>query len=227
VTLRHLLTSSSGVYLPLRSGGTYDIFRDRPSEWPIRGSAAPGSRFHYSNWDFNILGEIYQRVCGVAVFTALDGLLAQPLGFRDWRPLAHTRLRYGYDPLGATPRYPNYAIQLSAGDLARFGQLYLDGGMCCDTMIVPPDWVSESTHSHIRTGLPRPFDSYGYLWWTTDGDDPGGLPAGSFSAIGLGGQILSVIPSHQLVIVALRQNIDNRSPQMALPSQLIKAVIRQ
>lgn len=228
VTLRHLLTSSSGVYLPLRDGGTtYDIFHNTPSEWPVRGSAAPGAKFHYSNWDFNILGEIYQRVSGLAVFTALDGFLAQPLGFRDWRPLEHARLRYGYDALGATPRYPNYAIQLSARDLARFGQLYLNGGMWAGTAIAPPDWVRESTRSHIRTGLQRPFASYGYLWWTTDGDDSAGLPSGSFSAIGIGGQIVSVIPSHQMVIVALRQNLDSRSTQMALPSDIIKAVIHQ
>ena len=227
-TLRQLLTSSSGVYLPLQTaGGTYDIFRDAPAQWPARGSAAPGSRFHYSNWDFNVLGEIYQRVSGVAVFTALDGLLAGPLSFSDWRPLEHARLRYGYDPLGATPRYPNHALQLSARDLARFGQLYLDGGICCGTEVVPPQWVNESTQSQVRTGLPSPFDSYGYLWWTTDADDPAGLPAGSFSAIGLGGQILSVIPLHQMVIVALRPTFDNRSTQMTLPPELIKAVIRQ
>ena len=101
VTLRHLLTASSGVYLPLQDGaGSYDIFRDAPSEWPMRGSAAPGARFHYSNWDFNILGEVYQRVSGLPIFTALDGILAQPLGFRDWRPLEHARLHYSHDTLG-------------------------------------------------------------------------------------------------------------------------------
>jgi hypothetical protein len=60
-TLQHLLTSCSGVYLPLHSEA-YDIFRNRPSDWPQRGSTAPGTKFHYSNWDFNVLGEIYQRV---------------------------------------------------------------------------------------------------------------------------------------------------------------------
>ncbi len=120
-TLHHLLTSCSGVYLALHSGSTYDIFRNRPSDWPQRGSAAPGVEFHYSDWDFNVLGEIYQRVSGVALFAATDGILARPLGFRDWNPLEHARLRHGCDALGATPRYPNYAMQLSARDLARFG----------------------------------------------------------------------------------------------------------
>jgi CubicO group peptidase (beta-lactamase class C family) len=227
-TLRHLLTSSSGICLPLCDGAAaYDIFRNRPSEWPKRGSAAPGSQFHYSNWDFNVLGEIYQRVSGLALFTAIDGLLARPLGFRDWNPLDHARLRYGCDALGATPRYPNYAMQLSARDLARFGQLYLNGGTWSGDVIVPLDWVRESTQTRVGTGLPSPFQSYGYLWWTTDSDDPTGLPAESFSAIGFGGQIVSVIPSRQTVIVAQRQNHDSRSVQMALPADLIDAVIER
>jgi CubicO group peptidase (beta-lactamase class C family) len=227
-TIHNLLTSSSGVYLPLQNGGsTYDILRNSPSEWPKRGSAAPGARFRYSNWDFNILGEIYQRVSGVALFTAIDKLIAQPLDFRDWNPLEHTRLRYAYDALGATPRYPNYSMQLSARDLARFGQLYLNGGRWGGNVIVPQQWIRESTRSHIWTGLPNPFQSYGYLWWTADGDDPGGLPHGSFSAVGLGGQILSVIPTHQTVIVAQRQNLDSRSTQMALPPDIVHAAIQR
>lgn len=221
-TLQHVLTSSSGVYLPLHSGSSYDIFRNRPSDWPQRGSAVPGAKFHYSNWDFNVLGEIYQRVSGVALFTAIDGLLVRPLGFRDWNPLEHTRLHYGYDPLGATPRYPNHVIQLSARDLARFGQLYLNEGTWDGCEIVPPDWVRVSTQTRVETGLPRPFRSYGYLWWTSDGSDADALPSGSYSAVGVGGQTISVIPSHQMVVVAQREDLGT---QMALPADIIKALL--
>jgi CubicO group peptidase (beta-lactamase class C family) len=225
-TLEHLLTSSSGVYLPLPNGSAYDVFRNVPADWPQRGSAVPGAKFHYSNWDFNVLGEIYQRVSGIALFTAIDSILARTLGFRDWNPLEHTRLRYGYDPIGATPRYPNYAMQASARDLARFGQLYLNGGIWEGTEVVPPDWVRLSTEPRIETGLPSPFRSYGYLWWTNDGADAAALPAWSYSAVGLGGQTVSVIPSHQVVIVALRQNQDDGSMQMALPIDITDAVLK-
>jgi CubicO group peptidase (beta-lactamase class C family) len=221
-TLHQLLTSSSGVYLPLQYDSSYDIFRNRPSDWPHRGSAAPGAKFHYNNWDFNVLGEIYQRVSGVALFTAIDGLLARPLGFRDWDPLQHTRLHYGYDPLGATTRYPNQGIRLSARDLARFGQLYLDEGTWEGCEIVPADWVRVSTQTQVETGLDSPFRSYGYLWWTSDGGDTNALPPGSYSAVGLGGQTISVVPSHQMVIVAQRDDLDT---QMGLPGDVINAVL--
>jgi CubicO group peptidase (beta-lactamase class C family) len=221
-TLQHLLTSSSGVYLPLHSGSSYDIFRNRPSDWPQRGSAVPGAKFHYNNWDFNVLGEIYQRVSGVALFTAIDGILARPLGFRDWNPLEHTRLHYGYDPLGATPRYPNHAIQLSTRDLAGFGQLYLNEGTWDGCEIVPADWVRVSTQTRVETGLISPFRSYGYLWWASDGGDANALPSGSYSAAGLGGQTISVIPSHQMVVVAQREDLGT---QMAVPADIINAVL--
>jgi CubicO group peptidase (beta-lactamase class C family) len=224
-TLQNLLTSCSGVYLPLRSE-FYDIFRNSPSDRPQRGSAAPGTKFHYSNWDFNALGEIYQRVSGAALFTAVDGILARPLGFRDWNPLEHTRLRYGYDALGATPRCPNHAMQLSARDLARFGELYLDEGRWDGSDIVPSDWVRVSTQTRVETGLPGPFREYGYLWWTTNGGGTTALPPGSYSAVGLGGQSVSVIPSHQMVIVAQREERAGGFIQMALPTDIIDSVLQ-
>jgi CubicO group peptidase (beta-lactamase class C family) len=152
-TLEHLLTSSSGVYLPLRYETSFDVFTNTAAGWPAREGSVRGARFHYSNWDFNVLGEIYQRVNGIALFVAVDRLLAQPLGFRDWDPLAHSRLRYGSDPLGATKRYPNYAMALSPRDLAAFGQLYLDGGEWQGQQIVPVEWVRRCTRPLVATGL--------------------------------------------------------------------------
>ena len=76
-TLEHLLTSSSGVYLPLNFDTSFDVFTNTAADWPSRESSVPGARFHYNNWDFNVLGEIYQRVSGTALFVAVDRLLAQ------------------------------------------------------------------------------------------------------------------------------------------------------
>ena len=47
---------------------------------------------------------------------------------------------------------------------------------------------------------------------------PRNRPAGDAGADGF------VIPSHQMVIVAQRQNLDSRSVQMALPADIINAV---
>jgi CubicO group peptidase (beta-lactamase class C family) len=225
-TLEHVLTSSSGVYLPLEFEASYDVFTNTPASWPDRESSAPGTRFHYSNWNFNVLGDIYQRVRGTALFVAVDRLLAQPLGFRDWDPLAYGRLHYRSDPLGATPRYPNYAIAMSPRDLAKFGQLYCGGGTWQGQQIVSSEWVSRSTQPMMATGLPDPFGYYGYLWWARGEVTSSPLPQGSFSAVGIGGQVLSVIPSHGLVIVALCDNSKGGNAGMAIPDSVVSAVLR-
>ena len=54
---------------------------------PARGSHPPGSFWYYNNWDFNVLGEIYQRVTGEGLFTAIEHRLARPLGWQDFDPL--------------------------------------------------------------------------------------------------------------------------------------------
>jgi CubicO group peptidase (beta-lactamase class C family) len=224
-TLEHLLTSSSGVYLPLESETSYDVFSNVPADWPNRESSLPGARFHYNNWNFNVLGDIYQRVSGTALFVAVDRLLAQPLGFRDWDPLTHGRLHYRGDLLGATPRYPNYAIAMSPRDLAAFGQLYCGGGTWQGHQIVPAEWVSRSTRPIMATGLPDPFGHYGYLWWVSGDDTASPLPPGSYSAVGIGGQVLSVIPSRGLVIVALCDNSKGGNAGMAIPADVVNAIL--
>jgi CubicO group peptidase (beta-lactamase class C family) len=224
-TVEHLLTSSSGVYLPLQFETSYDVFTNTPTNWPDRESSLPGARFHYSNWNFNVLGDIYQRVSGTALFVAVDRLLAHPLGFRDWDPLVHGRLHYRSDLLGASPRYPNYAIAMSPRDLARFGQLYCDGGTWQGEQIVSSEWVSRSTRPMMVTGLPDPFGHYGYLWWVRGENTRSPLPQGSFSAVGIGGQVLSVIPSRGLVIVALCDNGKGGNAGMAIPDAVVSAIM--
>jgi CubicO group peptidase (beta-lactamase class C family) len=224
-TLEHVLTSSSGVYLPLEFERSYDVFTNAPTNWPDRESSLPGTRFHYSNWNFNVLGDIYQRVSGTALFVAVDRLLAQPLGFRDWDSLAHGRLHYRSDPLGATARYPNYAIAMSPRDLAKFGQLYCGGGTWQGRQIVSSDWVSRSTRPMMATGLPDPFAHYGYLWWVRGENTSSPIPQGSFSAVGIGGQVLSVTPSHGLVIVALCDNSKGGNAVMAIPDAVVRAIM--
>jgi CubicO group peptidase (beta-lactamase class C family) len=224
-TLEHVLTSSSGVYLPLEFETSYDVFTNTPANWPDRESSLPGTRFHYSNWNFNVLGDIYQRASGTALFVAVDRLLAQPLGFRDWDPLAHGRLHYRSDLLGATPRYPNYAIAMSPRDLAKFGQLYCAGGTWQGQQIVSSEWVSRSTRPIMATGLPGPFGRYGYLWWVRAENTSSPFPPGSFSAVGLGGQILSIVPSLGLVMVALCDNRSGGNAQMAIPDELVSAIL--
>jgi hypothetical protein len=51
------------------------------------------------------------------------------------------------------------------------------------------------------------------------------LPSGSFSALGIGGQVLSVIPSHGLVIVAMCDNSKGGNARMAIPDEVMSAIL--
>lgn len=116
-------------------------------------------------------------------------------------------------------------MSLSPRDLARFGQLYCDGGRWQGEQLVPAEWVRRSTRALVTTGLADPFGHYGYLWWVIGEHTSSALPPGSFSAIGLGGQALTVIPSRGLVVVAMCDNRKGGNPRMFIPDAVVTAVL--
>jgi CubicO group peptidase (beta-lactamase class C family) len=67
--------------------------------------------------------------------------------------------------------------------------------------LVPAGWVDETTGPVSRTSAEADHSHYGHLWWVRDGS--GVLPSGTFSALGLGGQFLTVVPAVDLVLVGL------------------------
>lgn len=82
-----------------------------------------------------------------------------------------------------------WGLTLSSGDLAKLGQLYLDGGMWNGKQIVSQKWIDESTKEHSR--WEKPGLSYGYLWW---------IHEEGFAAMGDGGNILYVNTHKKMVI---------------------------
>ncbi|HET7710404.1 MAG TPA: serine hydrolase [Thermoanaerobaculia bacterium] len=208
-TVRQLLTARSGVYLPT-AAETQSMRAARPE----RGSHAPGTFWYYNNWDFNVLGEIYQRTTGESLFTALEHRLARPLGWRDFDPLRHAVWSYDRE----SPRFPAYNLQMSARDMALFGRLFLQRGRWNGRQLIPEQWVGESTQAHSITGRAGFNSGYGYMWWVVP-DDPSvdrrGLPVGTFTAAGNGGRYISVIPSLNLV-VALQPDEKRGQPPVRL-----------
>jgi len=181
--VRDLLTSRSGVYHPPSTATGLEAGA------PERGSKKPGEHFFYNNWDFNVLGTIFERCTGRAIFDAFAEDIAEPLGLRDFEP-GRQRL------LGRPDRSVHLAHHffLSGRDLGRIGQMMLRGGRWGDRQVVPADWVAASTTPHVGAGAGAPMQ-YGYLWWI-----PQALPAGTFLAIGNWGQYLLGIPPETVVV---------------------------
>jgi CubicO group peptidase (beta-lactamase class C family) len=188
-----LLAARSGIYLPSAYAAA-----DQDSTRPARGSHPPGTNFFYNNWDFNVLGVILERLTGTDLYETFRTRLADPLGMEDYRPGDGFRV---YEPSGSI--HPAHTLRLSARDLARFGQLYLQDGMWKGRRLIPAEWISTSTRTRSSFGDGR---GYAWLWWTYA---PGYLGAryptlnrmSMYAGTGTGGQHVLVIPELEMVIV--------------------------
>jgi CubicO group peptidase (beta-lactamase class C family) len=194
-----LLAARSGVYLPTEEG----IALGRPS----RGSHPPGTFWCYNNWDFNVLGSIYERITGRSLFVAFEHDLARPLGMIDWDTYQHGSYQYRADILGGTTRYPNYTFHLSARDIGRLGQLYLNAGVWNGRQLLSADWIARSTGPLSRTNhQPGLLGMYGYCWWVAGpAAELGriGIADSTYSAAGFGGNYLTVLPTLDTVVTVM------------------------
>jgi CubicO group peptidase (beta-lactamase class C family) len=199
-----LLRARSGVYHPALFEPSY-IKQTRP----VRGSHAPGTFCFYNNWDFNALGTIFEHQSGTSIGAAFAERIAAPLQMEDFRA---EDVYYVRGPESIHAAYP---CHISSRDLARFGLLYLRRGRWEDRQIVPASWVDKLSQPSQALGQHNGFEVGGYedLWWTEAGGKhfPGvELGGGSFSARGIGGHFVVVVPARELVIV---HRVDNEDGQ--------------
>jgi CubicO group peptidase (beta-lactamase class C family) len=99
------------------------------------------------------------------------------------------------DPQGITCGWSG--LWLTARDMAKLGQLYLDHGRWKGRQVVPADWVRASTQPATRTSVTLGNLSfrYGYQWWIApDSAHP------FFAAAGYGGQLIAVVPDLGIVL---------------------------
>jgi CubicO group peptidase (beta-lactamase class C family) len=142
---------------------------------------------------------IYERLVAPDLYVAFQERIAKPLGMEDFDP-ATDGFRV-YEPTSSV--FPAHTFRMSARDLLRFGQLYLQRGRWNGRDVVPASWVDESTRpiSDLGDGT-----GYGYLWWTYAVGSMGPRypqlnQYASFVARGTGGQFILVVPQAGLVIV--------------------------
>ena len=189
VTLRHLLTMSSGIgesllAMPRRAEGegcpdylTYFFSR------PLRDD--PGTRFCYSNADAHMAGWMVARAAGETLQRYLYRRLFVKLGigYPGWEA----------DPLGNA--FGASGMYLSIRDMGKLGLLFLNDGVWNGERLLSSDWVREATRTQITTGEPTPWTSgYGYQFWIIED-----LP-GAYRADGAYGQLSAVLPEKRAVL---------------------------
>jgi len=213
-TVMNLLRARSGVYHP----ALYETAAMKAVR-PPRGSHAPDTFWYYNNWDFNVLGTIFERQTKNSLFREFQARIAAPIAMQDFR-LEDCEYVTGPDSV-----YPAYPIRMTARDMARFGLLFMRRGMWHGKAVVPPEWVDESTKSYSDAGSSG---GYGYLWWVAvDGKH---LPLctlnGAYSARGAGGHYILVIPDQKLVIVhRVNTDISGRQVSGDQFGQLVKLIL--
>lgn len=199
-TIENLLTARSGIYHPAANRG------DDTAHAPARGSVIPGSVHLYNNWDFNAAGAIYEQLTGRDIYDMLEIELSRSLGFEDFD---RDRQRKTGDL--SRSRHLAYHMTLSTRDMARLGLLMLRGGRWNGVQVLPEGWSARITslvtpHDALLPDRKRRIDAagerwgYGWMWWVWDAARPEDPMAGAYSARGLGGQFIVVIPGMDLVI---------------------------
>lgn len=190
-TILDLLRARSGVY--------HDAARETPqmrANRPPRGSHSPGTHYYYNNWDFNVLGAIFEQQTGKKIFQEFAERIAKPIGMQDFSAADGRYAGVEGATVGGDSLYLNYIFSMTARDMARFGYLYLRNGCWQNEQILPATWVTRSTTSYTDFESSRPMagaqTGYGFLWWKQ---------AWGYSALGHGGHVIAVIPSKDLVIV--------------------------
>ena len=203
ITLRQLLQMSSGLEWTEDYTLTSEILDMAAApnaaafvaEQPLESE--PGSRFEYSTGTTALIAGIAADALGgcEAEIAYLDQRLFEPIGITSEQLLT--------DNSGCW--FGAFGADMTTRDFARFGLLYLRGGLWEGKPIVPTSWIDESR-------APAPTNpEYGLQWWLR----PDGR---AFSAIGHFGQRIVVVPEADLVIAV--NSTEGGDPDLLIGSVL-------
>lgn len=203
ITLRHVLNMSSGLY-PVDNGGLEYATGSGLSYWAGSSSIQgmrdrglirePGTYWDYENYD--ALRAVYamkQLLGGEAYLEFPRVALLDRIGMRN---TVLSVDRFG-DFILSSQVYTN------ARDLARFGMLYLNGGVWNGERLLSEEWIE-----FVRTPAPSTAERgnfYGGQWWLVP-DDRTDVPTDAYSTSGNRGQYVIIVPTFDLVIV--RRGLD-------------------
>lgn len=169
----------------------------------------PGTFFNYSSGTTNVLSRI----------------IAEHVGYGDsYRDYLRTRL---FDPLGMRSAEPTFDasgvyvassyLHAQALDFAKFGLLYLRGGEWDGRQLVSRSWTDTA-----QVPLSRDEESghfYSWQWWVS------GDQFGTYWASGYEGQMISVVPALDALVVRLGHTPAERYPALYAWRERVLAVL--
>lgn len=228
VTVQHLLTHTSGLTGSQRTEATLQA----TVEQIVKGglSFQPGERWNYSP-GLTVCGRIIEVVSGMPYEQFLEKEIFQPLGMVDTtfvlNETQRVRLAKAYqrtsegqlkpgggaswliEDSGVRAPNPSGGLYSTAGDLARFYQMVLNGGEFCGRRIISADLVELMTTirtGDLQTGF-TPGNGWGLGWCVVR--DPQGvtemLSPGTFGHGGAFGTQGWIDPRRKMIFVLLVQ----------------------
>jgi len=211
ITVRNLMEMNSGLKEDLTS------------------EAEPDTKFFYNTPAYAIMKPVLEGASKKSLDVLTSEWLADPVGMKDtsWRKRNASFAGAG-NPTGlvTTPR-----------DIARMGQLVLDGGKAADGKRVISKAQLDALFKPTKTN-----PSYGHLWWLngaayalapganaprTSGQLIPAAPKDLVAAQGAQDRKLYVVPSRQLVVVRTGQAAPDRDFNQQLWTRLMKAAPKQ
>ena len=182
-------------------------FADHPTGTPqgyhdylrtVRKDGTHGEQFGYRTVNTEVLGWIVERVGGATV--------AEQLQRRIWGRMGMEQDAYYQVDAVGTP-FAGGGLNASLRDLARFGEMMLQGGRWQGRQIIPAEVVEDirfgsnvAPFAASDYGKKLPGWSYRNMWWVSNNAD------GAFMARGVHGQAIYIDPAAEMVIVRLASN---------------------
>ena len=217
ITIEHLLTMTSGIKweewkISLASTENDQIaiwfYEDGPAHYILRKPlvAPPGTHFNYSGGDIQLLAEILHNATGMKLDEFSAKYLFEPMGITtyDWWLI-----------------FPSGEIQAAGGlklrprDMVKTGTMMLSKGLWNGSRIVSKKWIDRciapySGNRNIKIpGEDVGKVGYAYTWWTKKFNYKG-KSITWYTALGWGGQKISILPELDMVIVFTGANYSSK-----------------
>lgn len=197
VRIKHLLTMTAP-YIYKR-----EPFKElcSSSDWAkyaldLLGGKDECGTFKYSTAGAHLLSVILTKATGKTAREFANEYLFEPIGMKqlpNYEMTTETYMNFikgkyvcGWvsDPKGNSTG--GWGVTLSAVDMARFGQLYLNYGNWNGKQIISREWIEESLRDNSN--------HYGYLWWLFKEDEF------AYCAMGDGGNVICCLPERNMVV---------------------------
>lgn len=170
----------------------------------------PGKVFNYYTLGTYLVSAAFSRMNPEGIHAYLKRKLFAPMDFgaSNWQ-----KDENGV-PMGG------FGLKLTAYDMTKLGQLYLQNGLWEGQQLVPAAYVKAATRRQIdnrpQNNTPDWQAGYGYQFWRN--------AFGGFRADGMWGQYIVVLPEKEAVIVMTSHLRDMQAPLTLLGERLLPGI---